>query len=227
MVAVLAEFRRKAEETRELHASSPGTGVGPGAGEGNCRRFVLIHTSHSDLSGSALPRSASAACGAHSGAPVTPPSAVSGITRTMAAHSMRASSRQVSTAELTSRGPLELPWGTAGYRSPARTGLQSAAASCIYCGLQSAAARARQLTPTGPLMSRDSNGPHIAASQTAHSRPPAQCMRHSHRCARHGLLRRDRHRCGRRRTLLGEEIIRVIDSDDSDEEISKAKNASR
>ena len=33
-------FRRKAEETRELHASSPG------AGEGNCRRFVVINTSH-------------------------------------------------------------------------------------------------------------------------------------------------------------------------------------
>ncbi len=45
-VAVLAEFRRKAEETR---ASSPG------AGEGNCRRFVVIDTSHSDLMFSAVP----------------------------------------------------------------------------------------------------------------------------------------------------------------------------
>ena len=101
-MAVLSEFRRKAEETRELHTSRPG------AGEGNCWFFVVIDTSHSDLTGLALPRSASAVCGAHSGGPVTPPSAVSGITRTMAAHSMLASSRQVSTAELTSRGPLEL-----------------------------------------------------------------------------------------------------------------------
>ena len=51
-MAVLAEFRRKAEETRELHASSPG------AGEGNCRRFVVIDTSHSDLTVSAVPRRA-------------------------------------------------------------------------------------------------------------------------------------------------------------------------
>ncbi len=51
-VAVLAEFRRKGEETRELHASSPG------AGEGNCRRFVVIDTSHSDLTVSAVPRHA-------------------------------------------------------------------------------------------------------------------------------------------------------------------------
>ncbi len=49
-VDVLAEFRRKAEETRELHSSSPG------AGEGNCWRFVV--TSHSDLTVSAVPRSA-------------------------------------------------------------------------------------------------------------------------------------------------------------------------
>ncbi len=49
-VAVLAEFKRKAEETRELHASSPG------AGEGNCRRFqvVVIDTSLSDLTVSAV-----------------------------------------------------------------------------------------------------------------------------------------------------------------------------
>jgi len=51
-VAVLAEFRRKAEETRQLHASSPG------AGEGNCRRFVVIDTSHSELKVSAVPRRA-------------------------------------------------------------------------------------------------------------------------------------------------------------------------
>ena len=51
-VAVLAEFGRKAEETRQLHASSPG------AGEGNCRRFVLIDTSHSELKVSAVPRRA-------------------------------------------------------------------------------------------------------------------------------------------------------------------------
>jgi hypothetical protein len=51
-VAVLAEFRRKAEGTRELHASSPGTG------EGNCRCFVVIDTSHSDLTVSAVPRHA-------------------------------------------------------------------------------------------------------------------------------------------------------------------------
>jgi hypothetical protein len=42
-VAVLAEFRRKAVETHQLHASSPG------AGEGNCQRFVVIDTSHSEL----------------------------------------------------------------------------------------------------------------------------------------------------------------------------------
>ena len=34
----------------------------------------------------------------------------------MAAHSMRASSRQASTAELTIRWPLELLWGSVGYR---------------------------------------------------------------------------------------------------------------
>ncbi len=51
-MAVLAEFRRKAEETRQLHASSPG------AGEGNCRRFVVIDTSHSNLKVSAVPRHA-------------------------------------------------------------------------------------------------------------------------------------------------------------------------
>jgi hypothetical protein len=51
-VAVFAEFRRKAEETRELHASSPG------AGEGNCRRVVVIDTSHSDLTVSAVSRHA-------------------------------------------------------------------------------------------------------------------------------------------------------------------------
>jgi len=51
-VAVLAEFGRKAEETRQLHASSPG------AGEGNCRRFVVIDTSHSELKVSAVPRRA-------------------------------------------------------------------------------------------------------------------------------------------------------------------------
>jgi hypothetical protein len=51
-VAVLAEVRRKAEEMRELHASSPGTG------EGNCRRFVVINTSHSDSTVSAVPRHA-------------------------------------------------------------------------------------------------------------------------------------------------------------------------
>ncbi len=42
-VAVLAEFRRKVEDSRELHALSPG------AGERNCWRFVAIDTSHSDL----------------------------------------------------------------------------------------------------------------------------------------------------------------------------------
>jgi hypothetical protein len=51
-VAVVAEFRRKADETRELHASSPG------AGEGNCRHFVVIDTYHSDLTVSAVPRHA-------------------------------------------------------------------------------------------------------------------------------------------------------------------------
>jgi len=51
-VAVLAEFGRKAEETRQLHASSPG------AGEGNCRRFVVIDSSHSELKVSAVPRRA-------------------------------------------------------------------------------------------------------------------------------------------------------------------------
>ncbi len=51
-MAVLAEFRRKTEETRQLYASSPG------AGEGNCRRFVVIDTSHSDLKVSAVPRHA-------------------------------------------------------------------------------------------------------------------------------------------------------------------------
>ncbi len=51
-VAVLAEFRRKVEETRELHASSPG------AGEGICRRFAVIDTYHSDLTVSAVSRSA-------------------------------------------------------------------------------------------------------------------------------------------------------------------------
>ena len=51
-VAVLAEFGRKAEEMRQLHASSPG------AGEGNCRRFVVIDTSHSELKVSAVPRHA-------------------------------------------------------------------------------------------------------------------------------------------------------------------------
>jgi hypothetical protein len=50
--AVLAEFGRKAEETRQLHASSPGVG------EGNCWRFVVIDTSHSDLKVSAAPRHA-------------------------------------------------------------------------------------------------------------------------------------------------------------------------
>jgi hypothetical protein len=53
------------------------------------------------------------------------------------------------------------------------------------------------------LMSRDSSGPHTAASPTAHSRSPAQRTpaqrrRHSHR--RPAILRRDRHLCGRRRT---------------------------
>ena len=33
----------------------------------------------------------------------------------------------------------------------------------------------------GPQMSRDSNGPHIAAPPTTHSRPPAQCRRCSRR----------------------------------------------
>ncbi len=74
-VAVLAEFRRKAKETRELHSSSPG------AGEGNCSRFVtvVIDTSHTDLTVSAVPRfawftspCAAAAYGADSGAPVAP-----------------------------------------------------------------------------------------------------------------------------------------------------------
>ena len=51
-MAVLAEFGRKAEETRQLHASSPG------AGEGNCRRFVVIDSSHSELKVSAVPRRA-------------------------------------------------------------------------------------------------------------------------------------------------------------------------
>jgi hypothetical protein len=124
-VADLAEFRRKAEETRELHASSPG------AGEGNCRRFAVIDTYHSDLTVSAVSRSTMRCGGLQGAAPVTPRAALSGITRTMAAHSMRASSRQASTAALTSRGPLELLWGSVGYRSPARTSLQSAAASCI------------------------------------------------------------------------------------------------
>jgi hypothetical protein len=55
-VAVLTEFRRKAEETRELHTSSPG------AGEGNCRRFVVIDTSHSDLTVSAVPQDALPFC---------------------------------------------------------------------------------------------------------------------------------------------------------------------
>jgi hypothetical protein len=51
-VAVLAEFRRKAEETSELYALSPG------AGEGNCRRFDVIDTSHSNSTVSAVSRSA-------------------------------------------------------------------------------------------------------------------------------------------------------------------------
>ena len=51
-VAVLAEFRRKAKETRELHSSSPG------AGEGNCSRFVtvVIDTYHTHLTVAAAPR---------------------------------------------------------------------------------------------------------------------------------------------------------------------------
>ncbi len=48
-MAVLAEFRRKAEEKRELHTLSPS------AGEGNCLCFVVINTSHSDLTVSAVP----------------------------------------------------------------------------------------------------------------------------------------------------------------------------
>ncbi len=51
-MAVLAQFRQKAEETRELHASSPSSG------EENCLRFVVIDTSHSDLTVSAVPRHA-------------------------------------------------------------------------------------------------------------------------------------------------------------------------
>ena len=50
--AVLAEFRRTAEETRERHASSPG------AGAGNSRLLVAIDTSHPDLTISAIPRHA-------------------------------------------------------------------------------------------------------------------------------------------------------------------------
>ncbi len=55
-VAILAEFRRKAEETHELHASSPS------AGEGNCWCCVLIDTSqcsHSYLTISPSPLPAS------------------------------------------------------------------------------------------------------------------------------------------------------------------------
>ena len=51
-MAVLAEFRRTAEETRERHASSPG------AGAGNSRLLVAIDTSHPDLTISAIPRHA-------------------------------------------------------------------------------------------------------------------------------------------------------------------------
>jgi hypothetical protein len=133
--AVLAEFRRKAEETRELHASSPG------AGEGNCRRFVVIDTYHSDLMVSAAPRNAltflsvvfrgiSIRCstligvsqishvsrvsrggsltrtgGPHAHTPA-PPAPLAAAATCNAGSSMRASSRQASTAELTSRGPL-------------------------------------------------------------------------------------------------------------------------
>ncbi len=75
-MAVLAEFRRKAEETRELQALSPGSG------EGNCRRFVVIDTSHSDLTVSAVPRSVMRLGCLWGAAPVTPRSALSGITRT-------------------------------------------------------------------------------------------------------------------------------------------------
>ncbi len=47
-VAVLAEFGRKAEETRQLHASSPG------AGEGNCRRESFGNGNDSWLTFSAI-----------------------------------------------------------------------------------------------------------------------------------------------------------------------------
>jgi hypothetical protein len=137
----LSLLRRKAEETRELHASSPG------AGEGNCLRFVVIDTSHSDLTVSAVPRSA-----------------------------MR-------------RGCLRGAWRRSNGPAPE---LQAAAASRMDCCLQSAAAHAhrwpsrphrqhlflavREISGCdlrcGPLMSRDSTQPHIAAPPTAHSRPP-------------------------------------------------------
>ncbi len=80
--------------------------------------------------------------------------ALSRITRTMAAHSMLASSRQASTAELTSRGPLELPWGSVGYRS-----------GCGLPELQAAwtaACSPRRLMRTG--------GPHASTASTCSSR---------------------------------------------------------
>ena len=75
----------------------------------------------------------------------------------------------------------------------------------------------------GPLVSCDSSGKHIAAPPTAHSRPPAQCRRHSrrlggsgvgapgrsHRCTRRDRLRHDHYQCRRRRTLLGEETLKA------------------
>ncbi len=112
-MAVLAEFRRKAEETCELHASSPG------AGEGNCRRFVVVDTSHSDLT-----------------------------------------HLRVSRAAALSHAPVAL--------TPAPPKPVLAVREISGCDLR-----------CGPLMSRDSSGPHIAAPPTAHSRPPAQRRRRS------------------------------------------------
>jgi hypothetical protein len=51
-VAVLAEFRRTAEVTRELHESNPG------AGAGNSRLLVVINSSQPNLAITAIPRRA-------------------------------------------------------------------------------------------------------------------------------------------------------------------------
>jgi len=51
-VAVLAEFRRTAEVTRELHESNPG------AGAGNSRLLVVIDSSQPNLAITAIPRQA-------------------------------------------------------------------------------------------------------------------------------------------------------------------------